>query len=275
MEEQITTDLRFSMIPHWLLATNVSNTALRLYAVLAKFADSETGQAFPGRTRLSKELDCSLKTVDRAVAELIELGAIRKVQRVKDNYYQSSLYTVVRIDPASTVTRPRDIDDATPRHERRDPVSPVTHRTITSELEPLKQEPLNKIPKTEKRMTSFPEDWQPSERLLEMFTTKWPDLDQEYEVENFINYWLGAGTRKADWDRTFQGWMNRNQRDAKKRPVNKYPERMTNNQKAALLAMQYREKAQREKEIEAPVNPNQTKAIEAEVTSWMKGIDEL
>jgi hypothetical protein len=145
MEDQVTTDLRFSIVPHWIIKHDISDRALRLYSVLAGFADSETNQAFPGRTRLSKELRCSLKSVDRAVGELEQIGAIRKKQRVKDGHYQSSLYTVVRIDPASSVTLPRDTHDATPRQDRRDPVSPVTHRTRTTELEPLEQKPVNYI----------------------------------------------------------------------------------------------------------------------------------
>jgi hypothetical protein len=48
-----------------------------------------------------------------------------------------------------------------------------------------------------------------------MFPEKWPSLDPEYEIENFINYWLGEGKPKADWDRTFQGWMSRNEKQAK------------------------------------------------------------
>ena len=273
MDEHITTDLRFSIVPHWVTNADITDRAIRLYSVLAKFADSETGQAFPGRTRLSNELRCSLKSVDRAVVELESIGAVRKTQRVKDGRYQSSVYTVVRIDPASAVSRPRVTDDATPCQGGRDPVSPVTHRTITTEQDPLELEPLNDIPKPEKRMTRLPEDWQPPQRLMEMFATKWPNLDPDFEVENFINYWLGAGTRKADWDRTFQGWMNRNQRDANKRgPVRK--ERMTNNQKAALLAMQYRERAQQEKELETFGNKNQAKEIENLATDWMKGVDD-
>ena len=145
MEDEVTTDLRFSIVPHWIIKHDISDRALRLYSVLAGFADSETNQAFPGRTRLSKELRCSLKSVDRAVMELEAIGAIRKRQRVKDGHYQSSLYTVVRIDPGSGVTQPRVTDDATPCQDRRDPVSPVTHITRTTELEPLKQEPLNDI----------------------------------------------------------------------------------------------------------------------------------
>jgi len=143
MNDHITTDLRFSIVPAWLLDSGVSDKAIRLYAVLAGYADAETGHAYPGRTLLSRRLDCSTKTVDRAVAELINAQAIKKQQRVKDGHYQSSLYTVVRIDPASPKSRPSVKDDATPRHSRRDPVSPVSQRTITTELEPLKQEPLN------------------------------------------------------------------------------------------------------------------------------------
>jgi hypothetical protein len=154
MEDQVTTDLRFSIVPHWIIKHDISDRALRLYSVLAGFADSETNQAFPGRTRLSKELRCSLKSVDRAVLELESIGAIRKKQRVKDGHYQSSLYTVVRIDPASGVARPRVTDDATPRQDGRDPVSPVTHITRTTELEPLKQEPLNDI------STNFNQFWE-------------------------------------------------------------------------------------------------------------------
>lgn len=145
MSDKITTDLRFSMVPAWVLDSGISDKAIRLYAVLAGYADSETGQAFPGRSLLAKRMGCSLKTVDRAVTELIGVGAIRKQQRVSEGHYQSSLYTVVRIDPTSRKTRPLVTDDATPRHTRRDPVSPVTHRTITTELEPYEQESLNNM----------------------------------------------------------------------------------------------------------------------------------
>jgi len=145
MKDNITTDIRFSIVPAWLLESDVSDKAVRLYAVLAGYADSETGQAYPGRTLLSKRLGCSTKSVDRAVLELMGLGAIQKRQRVKEGHYQSSLYTVVRIDPASGMSRPRVTAVPTPRHPRPDPVSPVSHRTRTTELEPLELEPQEDI----------------------------------------------------------------------------------------------------------------------------------
>jgi hypothetical protein len=273
MTDSIDTDLRFSIVPHWVTNSDVSDRALRLYSVLAKFADAETGQAFPGRTRLSKELRCSLKSVDRAVAELESIGAVRKMQRVKDGYYQSSLYTVVRIDPGSGKSRPRATDDATPCQDGRDPVSPVTHRTITTELEPVELEPLKERTR-ENRATRLPQDWYPSERLLEMFVTKWPNLDQQFEIEDFILYWHSVPTTKTDWDRTFQRWMNTNQQKAVKQRLVR-GERLTNNKKAALLAQKYRAEAQAQRELEAVENPQQVKELESEVSTWLKGVDDV
>lgn len=64
--------------------------------------------------------------------------------------------------------------------------------------------------------TKLPDDWQPSERLLEMFQSKWPDVNQELETENFILYFTGEGRKKRDWDKAFQMWMNKAQAHAPK-----------------------------------------------------------
>jgi hypothetical protein len=198
MQDEVTTDLRFSIVPHWIIKHDISDRALRLYSVLAGFADSETNQAFPGRTRLSKDLRCSLKSVDRAVSELEAIGAIRKKQRVKDGHYQSSLYTVVRIDPASGVTPPRVTDDATPRQDGRDPVSPVTHITRTTE-----QELKNNIAK---KATRMPADWQPDKKTVTEWPTKWPTLSLNAELEAFTDHHTAKGSTFKDWDAAFRSW---------------------------------------------------------------------
>jgi len=89
-----------------------------------------------------------------------------------------------------------------------------------------------------KRPQRLPDDWFPSDRLLEMFPTKWPSLDAEWETENFINYWLGSGKPKADWDRTFQGWMNRNERDNQNRIGRRVQPKLSNAERAALLVQE-------------------------------------
>lgn len=65
-----------------------------------------------------------------------------------------------------------------------------------------------------KRAIKLPKDWMPSERLLEMFDSKWPDVDRDFEVEQFQTYWLATGKTKVDWDMTFQNWMGRAQKKA-------------------------------------------------------------
>jgi hypothetical protein len=117
------------------------------------------------------------------------------------------------------------------------------------------------------RMTKLPDDWYPSDRLLEMFATKWPDVDRDYEIEQFINYWHAEGKTKLDWDKAFQVWMARADKQSRGKVAGK---RLTNSESAALLAMKYREQA---KEIEEPVNYEQVEQIENETNSWFKEID--
>lgn len=70
------------------------------------------------------------------------------------------------------------------------------------------------------RATRLPDDWQPSERLMEMFQTKWPSLDPNLHIENFKLYWKAAGRPMKDWDAAFQKWMNTEESRAKQRPQN-------------------------------------------------------
>lgn len=135
--ESLTTDIRFSIVPEWVLDAKISDRALRVYAVLARYADNDTLQAFPGRATIAERVRCSVKSVDRALEELISVGAIEKEHRVKDGVYQSSLFTVIRVGVGTAVTPGvgtrvtlgGDTGDA--RVGTR-----VTNRTITSELEP-------------------------------------------------------------------------------------------------------------------------------------------
>lgn len=190
-DEVLTADLRFSIMPEWLLYSDVSDKALRVYAVLARYADNETQQAFPGRALIAERSRCSVKSVDRALDELVKLGAIRKERRVKDGVYQSSLFTVVRVGVASRVTLGRDTGDARVG-------TPVTNITRTNELEPL-----NYILK---KSTQMKAGWKPSESVLSEFAEKYPSLDLESTLEAFADYHLSKGSVFKDWDRAFGTW---------------------------------------------------------------------
>lgn len=65
----------FAAIPQRFLDSDVSDRAIRLLAVLNRYADTD-GRAFPGRPKLAERLRCGVSSLDRAITELIAVGAI-------------------------------------------------------------------------------------------------------------------------------------------------------------------------------------------------------
>lgn len=80
----VTADVRFAVIPEWVLDADISPGAVRLYAVLARFADNETLIATRGRKALADRMRCALKSLDRYVSELESIGAVTVVRRERD-----------------------------------------------------------------------------------------------------------------------------------------------------------------------------------------------
>jgi helix-turn-helix protein len=72
---KISADIRFSTVPEWLIYSEVSSNAVRLYAVLDRHAD-KTGKAVPGQARIAKLMHASPRTVRRAIEELENIGAL-------------------------------------------------------------------------------------------------------------------------------------------------------------------------------------------------------
>ena len=72
----LTVDERFAIVPEWLLDADVSDTAIRLYAVLLRYGQS-SGARMPGRATLARRLrKKSVDTIDRAMRELVTVGAV-------------------------------------------------------------------------------------------------------------------------------------------------------------------------------------------------------
>jgi biotin operon repressor len=94
--DKLSSENKFAIMPEWVIELDISHTAFRLYAVLARYADNVTHQAFPSLDTLANRLGCGEKTVRRAIEDLVEHGAIKKHSRGR---YQSSLYTVMTTPP--------------------------------------------------------------------------------------------------------------------------------------------------------------------------------
>lgn len=98
MDEKLIADNFFTIIPEWILYSDVSPQAIRLYGVLRRYADRD-GSCFPSRKRLASDLRVeSTKPVDKALKELQTIGAITIEHRYTDNGdLQSNLYTVLSV----------------------------------------------------------------------------------------------------------------------------------------------------------------------------------
>lgn len=99
---QIITDNRFAVIPHWVIFSDISDGALRLYTVLKKYADNDTGEAFPSRTTLAANIrKKSVRSVDGYIKELKKIKALKVITRKRPGSEENwtNLYVVLTANP--------------------------------------------------------------------------------------------------------------------------------------------------------------------------------
>jgi hypothetical protein len=187
MNDTLTAQLRFSIIPEWILDAAISDKAVRLYGVLARYADNETHRAYPSRETLAKRMRCHAKSVDRAAAELIRIGAVTKKQR----HNSSLVYTLMASKGVDT-----DVQGVVTPVSRG--VDTDVHLTRTTELEPK-----NYI---SKKAQQLPSDWKPSPAFAEECAKKFPTLDIDAEVEGFTDHHTAKGSTFKDFNAAFRNW---------------------------------------------------------------------
>lgn len=147
------------------------------------------------------------RTVQRAIDELVALGELTLIQR--DGI--TNLYKL-------SITCPDDCDRTT-NHRRikgggvQTAGGPQTAGGAVSRP----PEPSDNL-KTNSKDSALPDEWMPGEHLMEMFKIKWPDLDPDYNIEQFRLYYLGTGKKFKNWDMVFQRWMNSEQSRSKTQP---------------------------------------------------------
>jgi hypothetical protein len=92
---------RFSIVPEWVLDAAISDAAVRLYAVLLRFGQT-SGARMPARSTLARRMHKkSTDTVDRAMRELVECGAVVVQHRFDGGQRLTNKYLV-------RTSRPRD-----------------------------------------------------------------------------------------------------------------------------------------------------------------------
>lgn len=141
MRDRIIASEYFSIIPEAVLYANISDRAVRLYGVLRRYADEKTNQCYPSRNTLANRLNTSTRSIDRAMDELVALGAVsKKMRKLSDtDGYTSNLYTL-------------NVIIAPPSAYMPDPSADMPHPSahVANKTEPIKHSQLNKDKKREK-----------------------------------------------------------------------------------------------------------------------------
>ena len=96
MKHRIEASEYFAILPEAVLFAPISSNAVRLYCILRRRADEKNNSCYPSQSYLAKHMYCSVRTVQRAVDELINIGAItvhhRKLEET--DAYTSNLYVL-------------------------------------------------------------------------------------------------------------------------------------------------------------------------------------
>lgn len=173
--------------------------------------------AWPSIETLAKMVNASERSVQRDIKELQELGELIVLvqQAPSRGQYKSNLYWVnlPSLSQTSGVTESRSgVTDSTSGVT--DLASGVTVGGVLTLIEPLLKPNRTSKPKI------LDETWKPNQKLLDMFSTKWPLLKPLEDTEAFRLYHLAKGSKFVDWDLAYQQWMNRAQKwAAEKQPV--------------------------------------------------------
>ena len=89
----------FAIVPEWLLDSELSDRAVRLYAILSRYADSD-GYSWPSRKTLADRLRRSVNALDRAVRELVESEVLIVTARYSEHGDRTSNgYALKRVAP--------------------------------------------------------------------------------------------------------------------------------------------------------------------------------
>jgi hypothetical protein len=238
MEQSIRLERRFAIIDEWLLDLDISDRAVRLYAVLARYADSETHKAYPSRGTLAERLRCSKASIDRAAQELVDSGAMKKKQR-----HNSSVVYTLQVSPP--VTRGVLTSDEGGSSGVMRGVLTGDDLTRTTELEPKERELLNS--KFDKFWAVYPK--KTDKRLaLKSFVKALKRETLEPILDGAMRY-RDDPNRDDSFTKNPSTWLNADAWENGPEPVR--GRKLTNAENAALLAQKYRGQEQ-VKAIESP-----------------------
>ena len=122
------------------LDMTICHGALRLHIVIGTFADNE-GRAYPSRAKLARLMQCSVRTIDKWLRELVDHGAVTIAHRYKTGtrIMTSSLYTLTHV-ARRHASRVLALATEPPAEPEPEPAPGVAHETAPPPCSPLRTE---------------------------------------------------------------------------------------------------------------------------------------
>lgn len=188
-------DDQYAQIPNaWL---RDSRLTLKAIGLLAQIMSHRPGWNMSIRN-LAANNKVGRDQISAALKELETHGyLVRTQERGENNKWGEAVYTT---------------SDPLPEKPLPENPSSGNHATKnTNNKENQTKEENTKETKT-KKLLQLDETWQPNEKLLAMFATKWPLLKAAEDTEAFRLYHRAKGSKFVDWDLAYQQWMNRAQK---------------------------------------------------------------
>ena len=127
----------FVILP-WAVLEDENLTAydVLVYATIARYADVNSGEAWPSRQTVAQQARCDIKTVDRAVTRLVAAGFLEKHKR-KNQEGETNLYVVHEVVARQEkLEKRRGGRDSNGARVGTQTVRPLATQTVR-ELEPL------------------------------------------------------------------------------------------------------------------------------------------
>jgi hypothetical protein len=105
MGADVTSDGYYAIVPEWVLDAGVSGNAVKLYALLRRYADKASGEAHPSRRTLAARMGFQrTASVDPIITELIDAGAVCTFERwTEHGDRDSNGYHVKSVRPVGVV----------------------------------------------------------------------------------------------------------------------------------------------------------------------------
>jgi Helix-turn-helix domain len=194
-------------------------TARLILVVLANNADDETGTCYPGIRYIAQRAGVGLRTAQRAIRELEELGEL--TTKVQASHLGTNIYqlTFSLVDPLSSAPPPSSAPPCqidTPPPVKLTPKPSVNKPSVNKNAE-------------KQQDAEIPDDWEPSGSDVEYAEKHGMTPSTiRFESDAFAHYHRAKGNTSKSWSLRWMYWVrNWVEHGAKQAPKKPYNGKMT------------------------------------------------